>query len=306
MCDKHFTKRTICSFCGISLMVVLLAGCGGASTTASVNTGLSNNTSATATATNAAVTNTANTATATLKHQPTGSASLSWDHTTHMLTATLMLTGLAPNSIHPVRINEGSCSTRNMYRDRMLYSLPNITADAHGIANKNVKATMSIPGGIPAKSWYLDVYNGPGTATSDEATSLACADVVNSDTSLKSSQSVQATFQPTHTGSQNASGTTDLSLSGRTLTVKLDVSGLAPRSDHEVHIHAGSCASQGPVLYPLTTLKADASGKATSTTTIQNVTSIPASGWYVNIHNSTNLSTQAGFDPIACGDVSPR
>jgi hypothetical protein len=30
---------------------------------------------------------------------------------------------------------------------------------------------------------------------------------------------------------------------------------------------------------------------------------IPARGWYINLHNSTDLSTQTGFDPIACGDV---
>jgi hypothetical protein len=40
------------------------------------------------------------------------------------------------------------------------------------------------------------------------------------------------------------------------------------------------------------------------TTTINNVTSIPSSGWYVNVHHSTVLSTQTGFDPIACGDVT--
>jgi hypothetical protein len=50
---------------------------------------------------------------------------------------------------------------------------------------------------------------------------------------------------------------------------------------------------------------ADASGKSISTTTIKNVSSIPGKGWYVNVHYSTNLTTQTGFDPIACGDVTP-
>ncbi|MGH2481590.1 MAG: hypothetical protein ACRDHW_18205 [Ktedonobacteraceae bacterium] len=40
------------------------------------------------------------------------------------------------------------------------------------------------------------------------------------------------------------------------------------------------------------------------TTTIQNVTGIPSTGWYVNVHRGTDLSTQTGFDPIACGDVT--
>ncbi len=61
---------------------------------------------------------------------------------------------------------------------------------------------------------------------------------------------------------------------------------------------------QGKVLYPLTKLVADASGTATATTTITGVSSLPSSGWYVNVHNSTALTTQTGFDPIACGSVT--
>src|SRR2546430_945203 len=91
--------------------------------------------------------------------------------------------------------------------------------------------------------------------------------------------------------------------SSHTLMVKISLVGLAPNSTHAAHIHHGSCASQGPVVYPLQTVMADASGRASETTTIKNVTSIPSSGWYVNLHHSTVLSTQTGFDPIACGDV---
>jgi hypothetical protein len=73
---------------------------------------------------------------------------------------------------------------------------------------------------------------------------------------------------------------------------------------HAAHIHAGSCESQGAVVHPLTTVAADASGNANVTTTIDNVSSIPSSGWYVNVHHSTDLSTQTGFNPIACGNVT--
>ena len=99
-------------------------------------------------------------------------------------------------------------------------------------------------------------------------------------------------------------GMAQLSLSGTTLTVKLTLSGLEPNSAHAAHIHTGSCESQGAVVYPLMPVMADASGNATVMTTINNVSSIPGSGWYVNVHHSTALSTQTGFDPIACGNVT--
>src|SRR6266700_3248341 len=95
-------------------------------------------------------------------------------------------------------------------------------------------------------------------------------------------------------------------LSGRTLTVKLTLSGLQPKSSHAAHIHIGSCASQGAVVYPLQNVVADATGNANVTTTIKNVSSIPSRNWFVNVHYSTNISTQTGFNPIACGNVVVR
>jgi len=54
----------------------------------------------------------------------------------------------------------------------------------------------------------------------------------------------------------------------------------------------------------LNNVVANAAGDAHTTTVIPDVEGgIPASGWYVNVHRSTNLTTQTGFDPIACGNV---
>jgi len=38
---------------------------------------------------------------------------------------------------------------------------------------------------------------------------------------------------------------------------------------------------------------------------VPGVSSIPSGQWYVNVHGSTDLNTQTGFDPIACGNVTP-
>lgn len=305
MCIRYFTERKWYAFSALILFTLLLAGCGGktaTTTTTSLNNSLSQHVAATPTVSGSTA------ATATLKRQPTGNASLSWDPTDHTLKVQLMLTGLAPNSVHPVHIAEGSCSNTSSTAStatatKALYPLVNATADAHGVIDTSSKVDVST--GIPAKGWYLEVYNGPGLSAGAQATSIACGDIVNHDTSLRSAQSVQVPLEGTNAANQNASGVAHLSLSGHTLTVDLEVTGLAPKSEHMVHIHSGTCAKQGSVVYPLTTLTADASGKATSKTTIENVTTIPATGWYVNVHDGTDLSTQMGFDPIACGDVVP-
>ncbi len=101
-------------------------------------------------------------------------------------------------------------------------------------------------------------------------------------------------------------GTADLSWDPGTknLTVKISLVGLAPSSMHPSHIHTGSCANQGNVIYPLTTLMADAHGVASATTVVKNIANgIPATGWYVNVHNGPGLSTNDQFLPIVCADV---
>ncbi|MGH2506687.1 MAG: CHRD domain-containing protein [Ktedonobacteraceae bacterium] len=299
MFRSYFTKRKMPMWVVFAVLVLLLlAGCGNgtpaassfsstpASQSASSNTGFT-------TASNG------NVATATLKHTPTGTANLSWDHTTRMLTVQVMLTGLAPHSIHPNHIHEGSCASQG----KVLYPLTNLVVDEHGAAQATTK--IHLLNGIPAKGLYLNVHNGPALTTAAQFLPIACSDIINQDTSLRSDQTVVLAFPAAPSGSlnENANGMTNLSLSGHTLTVKLELSGLQPYSQHAAHIHSGSCVSQGAVIYPLNTVKADAAGKATVTTIIQNVTTIPSTGWYVNVHRNTDLSTQTGFDPIACGDV---
>jgi len=86
--------------------------------------------------------------------------------------------------------------------------------------------------------------------------------------------------------------------------VKIRVTGLAPSSSHAAHIHAGTCAADGAIVYPLNPVVADAKGDASSETTIANVQNgIPASGWYINIHNGLQM-TAIEHMPIACANIS--
>jgi hypothetical protein len=294
MFTKYFTKRKRSAFWTLALLAFLiLAGCGNSNSTSVSST------SSTSTLTTPAAMQ-GNSATATLKHVPVGNAVLNWNNTNQMLKVEVMLTGLAPNSTHPTRIYEGSCNNQG----KALYTLSNVVADAHGVGHAT--SDISVPKGIPATGWYLNVHNGPNLSPDDQFLPIACGDIVNHDTSLRSPQKVQVSLDsaPSTSKDQNVSGTAHLQISNHILTVEMTLTNLAPNSEHAAHIHLGTCASQGDVLYPLPTVKADATGKTTMTTTIKNVSTIPANGWYVNVHHSTDISTQTGFDPIACGNVT--
>lgn len=85
---------------------------------------------------------------------------------------------------------------------------------------------------------------------------------------------------------------------GGKVEVLLQVSGLAPNSIHPAHIHQGtSCTAGGPVIYPFPNLQANAQGEASLDVMI-NTNSIPATGWYINIHQGPGMDT-----PLACGVV---
>jgi len=177
--------------------------------------------------------------------------------------------------------------------------LNNVVADAHGNGSSTT-VLADVDGGIPATGWYVNVHNGPMLTSAAQATAIACGNVSNA----KHAMSVAAALGATTGANQSASGGAGLALKKGVMAVVVIVTGLVPGSSHAVHIHAGSCGSQGGVVFMLANLVADKHGKATSITVIKGVKEIPDKGWYVNVHFSTDLTNQTGFDPIACGNVS--
>lgn len=238
----------------------------------------------------------------TLSHTPIGTSDLTWDAASQALTVKVALSGLAPNSTHPEHIHAGDCKSNGA----IVYKLNPLTANGLGVGTSET----TIPGvkdGIPASGWYINVHNGPGLSPDSQFAPIACVNITNSTTSTKGNQSVHVSFGSTAAANESANGTAQLSIADGKLTVKLTLSGLVPNSTHVAHIHKGSCSAQGAVLYPLNAVVADANGKGTSTTVISNVSSLPTSGWYVNVHQAAtknDLSTQTGFDPIACGNLA--
>ena len=94
------------------------------------------------------------------------------------------------------------------------------------------------------------------------------------------------------------------------LTITVSASGLTSGL-HAAHIHVGSCASQGGVLYMLMDLKADSHGNISAQTrTILGVNApLPATGWYLNLHqgNSNTILSNGmptiAFRPLLCQNI---
>ena len=84
----------------------------------------------------------------------------------------------------------------------------------------------------------------------------------------------------------------------RTITVTLTASGLTPGA-HAAHIHVGSCASQGPVQYMLMDFMANSRGQIRAEVrTVTGVTMpVPATGWYLNLHQGTSSNILANGQP---------
>lgn len=241
-----------------------------------------------------------------LYHVPYGTASLTWRAATKTLIVTIQLTGLAPRSIHPAHIHQGyNCNSNGPIK----YALNPLYADASGNATSLTLIT-NVMYGIPSSGWYVNVHNGPGlTRTSAGATNqfgaIACGEVSGSGMSYYGDENTFLPMHPTSDANEAASGYANMWVQNNTLYVEVFVSNLVPFSDHAAHIHYGSCQSQGGIAHMLHDVVANANGYGTSYTMISGVSSIPASGWYLNVHQGMGmeLANQTGFDPIVCGDI---
>lgn len=99
----------------------------------------------------------------------------------------------------------------------------------------------------------------------------------------------------------------------RTIAVTVNASGFEPGL-HAAHIHLGTCAAQGPVVHALLDFKANARGQIVKQTReVTHVTTpLPATGWYLNLHQGTsgdilaNGNPTINFRPLLCGDIVTR
>jgi plastocyanin len=97
-------------------------------------------------------------------------------------------------------------------------------------------------------------------------------------------------------GDSGVSGEATLLALGAMTTVNVTLAGLAPGSAHAGHIHQDGC--DGPILFPLETITADASGQGRATATVD--APLELGSWWVQYHASDSPPGPA----IACGQVA--
>jgi hypothetical protein len=233
-----------------------------------------------------------------LAHAPTGTLDATWDPAQNQATLKLSLVTLAPNSTHTVAIYNGHCGTPGP----QVRGLPLLTASDKGAGSISDQFTASV-NAVPTSGWYVGVNNATGTDVYSKIV-IACVDVP---VSLTSGTSKQAINLPVTSGvgySQYSTGTAELRLDGTTLTVNMTAINLEPGSTHPTDLRAGSCAAPGEQLFvALTPLHADNNGSASASSTVTNVTQIPAGGWVIMAHRGVNMNSQIDYDPILCGNI---
>lgn len=239
-----------------------------------------------------------------LGDQPSGTVTLSWDPQTKNVTAKLQMVGFTPGSSHAMHVHQGSCAAQG----DVLVPFPDVTANDGGAIDTTVTSSQPSAAGLAAGT-FLNIHLAPaaqlGGPGSLGYTPISCADITPA-------ASTAVTMAPPPQPGRHPQGSAKLTYdpAKKTLSVTATASGLVAGSAHAVHIHLGSCASQGAVKYPLNDLVASPTGTAETTTVIQNVDQAPpASGWYVNVHLGSSSQIQQNgqptlyFQPIICGNI---
>jgi Cu/Zn superoxide dismutase len=240
-----------------------------------------------------------------LGNEPSGTVTLNWDPQTKFIAAKLQMVGLTPGSTHAMHIHQGNCVDQG----DVLVPFLDVTADDLGTINTTVMSAQPSETGLAAGT-LLNIHLAPapemGSPGSQTYMPISCADI-----NPAASTTLQMAPLPQFGDHPQSQAILNYDPTAKTLTVTARATGLVAGSTHAVHIHSGSCDSQGEVKYPLNDLVAKPDGVAETTTVIQNVDQAPpASGWYVNVHLGGHEQIEKDskptlyFAPILCGNVS--
>ncbi len=236
-----------------------------------------------------------------LQAMPSGNVSFGTDGSGN-LTLTVDAFGFTPGSAHLVRLLDGNGNT--------LAQFSTLTASGVGQANATLDSTFG--GTIPTGSRVV-IYNGT-MATKGTPGGEVIAESPDLDNGVPTGSlplaALEFDTQGTGFGIPAGSASVAYSPSAKTLTVTVNASGVSP-GNHAAHIHLGSCQSQGAVLYMLMDFTANSNGQiANETRTVSGVTSgIPATGWYLNLHQGTsnnilkNGKPSIFFRPLLCQNI---
>ena len=236
-----------------------------------------------------------------LQAMPSGTAGLRTNGSGD-LTSTVDASGLTPGSPHAVHLLASNGAT--------LATFSTLTANGAGQADATLDSSYT--GSIPAGS-RLAIFNGP-KATVGKPGGQIIADTADLNSGIPTSPlpltALEITTHGKNYGTPAGAASIAYNPTAQTLTVTVTASGVTP-GNHAAHIHLGSCQSQGAVQYMLMDYTANAAGQIINESrTVTGVTSgIPATGWYLNLHQGTSQTILKNgvptvwFRPLLCASI---
>jgi hypothetical protein len=289
---------------GAVVVAAMVGGCGSNSTPAASSTS-STSAASSGTATTSAAAGAPAQIIVPLGNEPSGTATLTWDPQTKFVTAKLAMAGMTPGSTHAMHIHQGSCDKQG----DVLVPFLDVTADDTGRINNTVMSAQPSETGLAAGT-LLNIHLSPANEMGDPGSQtympISCADI-----NPAAGATLQMAPLPQFGDHPQSQAILTYDPTAKTLTVATRATGLVPGSDHAVHIHGGSCDSQGKVVYHLNDLVAKSDGIAETTTVIPDVDQAPpASGWFINVHLGSHDQIEKDgkpplyFAPILCGNVT--
>ena len=235
-----------------------------------------------------------------LGSMPAGSVTV---HRVHggRLAFTFDALGLTPGSAHEVDLSKSPCNPA-VGGSRV----NTVQAATSGQLHASFQVSKRRSRNAASVSLLLGTRGSNG-AGFDPRRPIACANVPQP---LRGSQRLALKSSLGWGAPLGGSFTISYDAAAQTLTVDVSARGFVPGSSHAAHIHQGSCQQQGPVVYMLADLVANANGTIHATRTVTGVSSAPpATGWYLNIHLGDSNQILAGgkptaaFQPVLCSDV---
>jgi hypothetical protein len=215
------------------------------------------------------------------------------------LTVRPVMFGLTPGSSHAVSLLVHG-------RTRAIRFSP-LTANGVGQAASTLHSGFS--GRLPGGS-HLVIYMGAGGSPVAREPIAVTRGLSHEPRRAHRLISVEVSQRGIRYGTPRGRATISYNASRQTLTVTVSASGVTP-GPHAAHLHLGSCMRQGPVKYMLRDLVASRRGTiAHAVRVFTHVTApIPASGWYLNIHQGNSSNILSGgqptifFRPLLCADI---
>lgn len=236
-----------------------------------------------------------------LNAMPVGTVAFGRDRS-NRLTVSAVMHGLTPGSSHRVNL----LASHRYYVIRF----GALTANAVGQARATLTSNYTGPW-VPGMRLVIHMGTAHGSVARQRIAQTAVLGRFT--TRWHRLTAVEYSYTGVSYGTPSGVATVSYSSRRKTLTVTVNASGVTPGL-HAAHIHLGSCMSQGPVKYMLKDLPANRRGKIVNVVRVfPNVTTpIPASGWYLNIHqgNSSQILSNGNptiyFRPLLCANISGR